>query len=111
MDTITLLDRFTYVGTSNDEIFTPWVHFPAHYKQAELWIDVKTYETGPGALELQTSMDTTQIHTIGSSVAVSQKGLDIDAHTAEFGPLVRLKLSSTGAARYVVSVWLVPKQD
>ena len=112
MNTITLLDRFTYAGASGgDQMYTPWVNFPSDYRQAELWIDVKTFETGTITIDLESSIDTTSSETANTAGA-SGPGVSVTAITSKLGPLVRLKLSNTAAtARGTVSVWLVPKQD
>lgn len=112
MSAITLVDRFTYVGSSGgDTMYTPWVHFPSEYRQADLWLDAKTLETGTISVDLESSVDTTSTEQVSTS-GLSSPGVGVTAITSKLGPLVRLKLHNTAAAaRGVVSVWLVPKQD
>ena len=108
---ITLLDRFTYVGGNGDGMYTPWVSFPEEYKNAEVWLDAKTVETGTLSVDLESSADTTANTTPMSGQAVSTVGISVVAVTSSLGPLIRLKLSSSATTRVTLSVWVVPKMD
>ena len=112
MNALTLVDRFTYVASSSGgTVYTPWVQFPSHYKNAELWVDAKTLEQGTITVTLQSSIDTSQEEDVTQSIVASE-GNTVTAISTELGALVRLKITSTGAAAAgTMSVYLVPKQD
>ena len=97
MGVITLLDKFTYVASSTASDFnTPWVSFPAIHRRAELWIDVKSFETGGLDYRLESTVDTdsTMDVTNGSATMVSTSVTEI---TSKLGRMVRLNLASTVA--------------
>lgn len=111
MSAITLVDRMAYVApASATEIVTSWVGFPCHYERAEIWIDAKSVASGSLLVDLDSSIDTTQVEQV-DQWAVSAAGLQVHSVAIELGPLVRLKFSSSAATSAIISVWIIPKQS
>ena len=109
---ITLLDYFSWQGPNTSSMVTPWVSFPSDYKEAELWVDIKTTDANTVTLDLQSSPDTTAVETSGSFSVGGSVGVTANDVTSKLGPMVRLKLSTSGtAATVTLSVWLIPKRD
>ena len=109
---ITLLDHFTWNFAATSSFETPWVAFPSEYQQAALWVDTKVASSNAVTVEVESSADTTSSISVISTTTPGTPGITETAIGSLLGPLVRLKLSTSGAAAQVLlSVWLIPKID
>lgn len=108
---ILLCSNFTFVsGAGGGEITFPWLGFDATFKAADMVIECKLVSSGNVDVKIDTSTDTTMPSPLGST-NISADGPVTTPITSGLLQLVRLVISSSGAAGLTLTVWLIPKHD
>jgi hypothetical protein len=101
MPVITLRKNPAFAGQQADLWHTDWVAFPAGYENAQFVVIVKS-RTGSSALDLvlHSTWDTDSINSIPATfMTTGGPGTTIVNITSGLGPLVRLSLLASAAAR------------
>lgn len=108
--TIVLLKDFTFVGSMAQSFATDWVSFPAEYKQAEMFIVVKSRIIGSSlTAQLQGTYDTDSVVSVGGSSVLTAQGTTVVQITSSLTPMVRLLLTAGADSQIIISVYLTPK--
>jgi len=104
--------NFTFIsGAGGGTIRFPWVGFDAAFKEADLVIESKLVSSGNVDVAIEASTDTTMPSPPLGTTNISTDGPVTTAITSGLLQLVRLVISSAGAAGVTLTVTLVPKHD
>jgi len=108
---ILLCSNFTFISPAGGgEITFPWVGFDASFEKADLVIECKLVSSGNVDVKIDTSTDTTMPSGLGST-NIGATGSTTTPITSGLLQMVRLVISSSGAAGVTLSITLVPKHS
>lgn len=110
---ITLLKHFTFAAHNGGSFTSEWIHVPPGNQNWQLVFEIHSRVSATaGTGQLETTWDTGEEDTVGSSANLATQGLNLQDITSGMGPMVRVVLASTNDATAVtLSVFLTPKNN
>jgi hypothetical protein len=112
MAVITIMQDQAVVLANTQEYNTPWISFPAEFKNAQVVVQCKGRISGTLGVTMQATWDTDSASTVGSTISVNAVGTTLQDVSTGLGPMVRFNLeATTGDVVQMISIYLTTKSE